>query len=437
MNPNPYLPGTPDEFIKANMGLAQSIAWKFFRGSKNRDIEEITSVAYVGLVKAYEGFDPTGHDGIDGGQIKFSSYAARTINGFIMTFLRAVDRPIHLGRKHIDLISKINSAGLTGYETLEEIAAKAGISIDEANEAVMASIAVNVDSMDRELGSDDGSATLGDMLGKCDESSEDQEVVSDFVAQLPARLQEIYQLRMVEEKSQLEAAKVMGVSQSYLCRLETKLMEAARQYGQRKEGDEMRAKYPEKLKDRVKELCSNGTAGDIYKLLKAEFPEIDIPYGTVATMISQFRKTEVNERRSIELNGQVNSEVSIRKINPEEAKKYGLKTSLDDVEWFEDISAPTMPSIGITTVGLTLNAAAVQEMHLKVGETIRIGLSPDGRFFIGKHTQGLMLRKSSSGALIASKTLVGWLKQKGIIFQRYPVRLDEQTQMHYAKVVGE
>ena len=231
MDRNPYLDGTPDEFIEKNLGLARHIAWKYVKSRKDRDPDDILSVANLGLVKAYQGFNPEGRTGQDGKEITFASYAASTIHGFIMTFLR-VDRPIRLGRRAIDLIAKINSAGLIGNETIEEIAIKAGISTKEATEAVMASVAVNTDSMDREIVTEDGNITLGDMFGKCDEINEIQEIVDDFVTQLPPKLKEIYRLRIVGEKTQREIADIMGLSRSYITKLEEKLMKTARQYGE-------------------------------------------------------------------------------------------------------------------------------------------------------------------------------------------------------------
>jgi len=233
MDKNPYLPGTPEEYIQANMGLAQLIAWKFFRASKDRDIDDLVGIAYHGLVKSYQRFDPTNRLGIDAKPIKFSTYAGSMIKGYIMTYLRQVNRPIHLGRRGIDLIAKINIAGLNGNETIQEIAIKAGISVDDANEAVMASIAANPDTLERKIAMDDGGGhvTLADMIGEKVESNDDQETIKDFTAQLTPRLYEVYKLRMVEELSQLEASKVMGFTQSYFCRLEAKLMEVARQYG--------------------------------------------------------------------------------------------------------------------------------------------------------------------------------------------------------------
>lgn len=423
MDKNPYLPGSPDEFIEKNLGLAQSLAWKYFKSSKDKDIDDITSIAYYGLVKAYEGFDPTGKTGQDGGEVKFSTYAASMIKGYIMSYYRQTDRPINISRRYIDLISKVNRSDLQGNETPEEIAEIAGITLEEVHEALMASVAKNVDSLDREINVDDSNCVLGDIIGKCDEINEDEEILKEFREQLkPKRLREVYDLCIKGEMPQIEAAKILGLSQSYVSRIETKIIDMARRFGHRKEGKEMKAKYPDELKGRIKELSSTKTAAEIFEIVKTEFPAINIPLTTVATMVSQYRKLE--------------GEVVQRMVTQEEADRYGIKTSADEIDWFVDISTPTIASIGITKAGITFNSASIQEMGLKAGELARIGLGPEGKLYISKHTQGLLVRKKNdNGATITSKSLIGWLKRKGIKNKRYPLKLDALSQMYYVEVV--
>lgn len=131
----------------------------------------------------------------------------------------------------------------------------------------------------------------------------------------------------------------------------------------------------------------------------------------------------------VELDESINLEAKPRELACPEGPE-------DDIEWFENTSMPIIPSIGITKAGLTLNNAAVQKMHLEIGETLRIGLSKDGKFLVGKGTQGLVLRgRTPNGAVVRSKDLVKWVKQKEIVFKRYPIQLDTQIHMYYAKVI--
>lgn len=75
MKPNPHLPGTPDEFIEQNLGLARTVAWGFFKKARNNenirfDKDDFMSIAYIGLIKAYQKF---GVSNIDGGEFRLNN----------------------------------------------------------------------------------------------------------------------------------------------------------------------------------------------------------------------------------------------------------------------------------------------------------------------------------------------------------------------------
>jgi len=348
MDRNPYLDGTPDEFIEKNLGLARHIAWKYVKSRKDRDPDDILSVANLGLVKAYQGFNPEGRTGQDGKEITFAAYAGSTIHGFIMTFLR-VDRPIHLGRRAIDLIAKLNSAGLIGNETIEEIAIKAGISTKEATEAVMASVAVNTDSMDREIVTEGGNITLGDMFGKCDEINESQEIVDDFVTQLPPKLKEIYRLRIVGEKTQREIADIMGLSQSYITRLEEKLMKTARQYG-----------------DVQKRLEDEAMGREISPETKLMREEVDTfaKFGTIGTYEDVANKYGVGKSTAYAWMKKLMSEGEVKRV---EAVTEVKEMKMEETTFFEIPNTPESyqainEAVGVTEgVVLPLKVEGVEE----------------------------------------------------------------------------
>jgi len=79
---NPHLEGTRDEFIEKNMKLAYSVARKFYAAGNVNGIEpeEINSIAIVGLIKAYDKYDPTK---FDGGVTKFSAKNAKELQGIL------------------------------------------------------------------------------------------------------------------------------------------------------------------------------------------------------------------------------------------------------------------------------------------------------------------------------------------------------------------
>jgi len=195
MDKNPHLPGEPDEFIKANLGLARKIAWgwvPYVQRNENIkfDKDDILSISYIGLIKAYQGFDPTKFIGKDGGNIKFSTYATAVINGEI--------------RRHIRDMGNIIKRSRTDK------------------------MPIDVDSLDRPL-AEGGNITLGDIIETGSNNGE-QIVIMDFLSQIGPRLRKIYGLRTIGYK-QKEVAKIMGTSQVNIGRMETYLYESARQYG--------------------------------------------------------------------------------------------------------------------------------------------------------------------------------------------------------------
>ena len=195
MDKNPHLLGEPDEFIEANLGLAHTVAWGFIKAArKNMNIkfekDDFMSIAYLALVKAYQRFNPTGHQNPDGGQIKFSTFAIPTIRGEIMQQTR--DKGYMIKNNRIDKTP------------------------------------IDVDSVDRPL-AEGGNTTLGDIIETGSNNGE-QIVIMDFLSQIGPRLRKIYGLRTIGYK-QKEVAKIMGTSQVNIGRMETYLYESARQYG--------------------------------------------------------------------------------------------------------------------------------------------------------------------------------------------------------------
>ena len=201
MDKNPYLHGSPDEFIEENLDLAHHVAWKYIPVIKKDDrvkLDEgdIISIAYLGLVKAYIGFNPTKFIGKDGNRVKFSTYAVPKIKGEIMLNLR--DHGYTIRQKRGD----------TAY---------------------------NVDSLDREIVSERNkvrggiSTTVGDTIPdeKC---NDEQSFVSDFLSKVSPRLQLVYKLRALDV-SQEQVGEVLGLTQVSASRMELYLFESARQYG--------------------------------------------------------------------------------------------------------------------------------------------------------------------------------------------------------------
>jgi len=230
MDNNPHLPGTADEFIENNLGLARKEAWRFIKWiSRDEEIkfdkDDLLSIAYMGLVKAYQKFDPTRFTGKNGGQIKFSTYAVPMINRELRRHIRDLGHTVRRSR---------DGRGIN-----------------------------NIDSLDRELKDDENSSqTIGDTIKVESYEIEYQAIINDFVLQLDPRLQKTYKL-LTLGKTQGEIGKYLRLSQVQAGRMVNKLLDLAKQYGERGNEDMGREMSPETklMREEVDTFAKFGAIG--------------------------------------------------------------------------------------------------------------------------------------------------------------------------------
>ena len=145
-------------------------------------IEDLTSIGAIGLIKAVNTFDPNK-------KIKLATYASRCIENEILMFLRKNN--------------KIRSE----------------ISFDEP---------LNVDWDGNELLLSDVFGTDDDMIYQSIEEEVDRSLLVTALSLLSGREKRIMELRFGldngVEKTQKEVADMLGISQSYISRLEKKIL---------------------------------------------------------------------------------------------------------------------------------------------------------------------------------------------------------------------
>lgn len=166
--------------IEHNLRLVVYIARKF--DNTGVDIEDLISIGTVGLIKAVNSFDADKN-------IKLATYASRCIENEILMHLRRVSRL----RAEVSLDEPLN----VDYE---------------GNELVMADI----------LGTDP------DAIGKELETQAEHKLLGEALDRLTSRERVIMQMRFglggTSEKTQKEVADILGISQSYISRLEKKII---------------------------------------------------------------------------------------------------------------------------------------------------------------------------------------------------------------------
>ena len=208
--------------IQENGGLIWSVARRYF--GRGVEAEDLYQLGCVGFLKAIEGFD-TGYGTC------FSTYAVPKIAGEIRRFLRD-DGMIKVSRSVKEQAAKIHSARrqleqqLGREPGLSELARATGLEIEEIAFAEAAT--GPAESIQRSSGED--GFTLELVLGDYDAEERMLERVSlrALVEQLPERERKVIALRYFHGLTQQSCAKVLGVSQVQISRLERRAMETLR-----------------------------------------------------------------------------------------------------------------------------------------------------------------------------------------------------------------
>ena len=210
-----------ERLLLGNSGLIWSVARRYY--GRGVDPEDLYQLGCLGFLKAVRGFDP-------GYGTQFSTYAVPKIAGEIRRFLRD-DGAVKVSRGLKERASLLRqtrdrlSARLGREPVLSELAAETGLSPEEIAAAEEASLPVA--SLQMETG--DG-LTLESALG--DEGMEDaiveREALRDAIAALPDRERRVILLRYYKGLTQDRCAKVLGVSQVQVSRIERKAVEHLR-----------------------------------------------------------------------------------------------------------------------------------------------------------------------------------------------------------------
>ena len=182
------LPEEPDSVHKAliehNLRLVVYIARKF--ENTGVGLEDLISIGTIGLIKAVNTFDPTK-------KIKLATYASRCIENEILMFLRRTSRQ------------------------------KLEVSLDEP---------LNTDWDGNELLLSDILGTDEDEVYRPLEDDADRQMLMEAIDSLDQREREIILLRFGlpkgREYTQKEVADMLGISQSYISRLEKRIIDRLR-----------------------------------------------------------------------------------------------------------------------------------------------------------------------------------------------------------------
>lgn len=211
-----------------NLGLVHHIVKRFL--GRGYEAEDLFQIGVIGLLKAIDKFDTT-YD------VKFSTYAVPLITGEIKRFIRD-DGMVKVSRNLKENGTRVKYArerlnGKLGREpTLEEVALEANLAVEEVVLAMEANI--QVESIYKSVYQSDGNEIfmvdqLADKRGNAHEEVLNQLVIHQLIEGLDKQEQRLITLRYYQEKTQTEVAKVLGISQVQVSRMEKKILLAMRQ----------------------------------------------------------------------------------------------------------------------------------------------------------------------------------------------------------------
>ena len=211
-----------EQLVMENAGLIWSVTKRFV--GRGTDMEDLYQLGCLGFLKAVEGFD------LNYGT-QFSTYAVPKIAGEIRRFLRD-DGAVKVSRTVKEQAAVIHAArnALTNSQgrepTLSELSQKTGFTPEEIAYAQTATAAT--ESIQRELG-EEGFA-LEDILSdtQTEEKLVERISLQQAIDRLPEREMLVIKLRYFHSLTQERIAKVLGVSQVQVSRIEKKALDALR-----------------------------------------------------------------------------------------------------------------------------------------------------------------------------------------------------------------
>lgn len=218
-----------EQLITENENLIKSLVSRF--KNKGENYEDLKQIAYVGFIKAINNFD------ISYG-VCFSTYLVPMVIGEIKRFLRddgiiKVSRVIKMQRLQINnFIEAYKNANNGNSPTIEEVSKSLNISEEEIVLALNCA-KIPLSLYDRQ--EDDDSDNSPELLEKIGDNSREEEKMIDkimlrgLIDELPLREQKIILLRFFRDKTQSETAKVLGISQVQVSRLESKIISKLKQ----------------------------------------------------------------------------------------------------------------------------------------------------------------------------------------------------------------
>lgn len=213
--------------VERNVGLVWSIVRRF--QNRGYEVEDLFQIGCIGLIKAINKFDRSF-------DVKFSTYAVPMIIGEIKRFIRddgiiKVSRSLKEISNKARIIKEVMIKELNREPSINEMAGRLNIPPEELVMAMEASY--SPESLYSTIAEGDNSPIM--LIDRIDNESSDSELdVIDRIAlrqmldKLKPREKQIIILRYFKEKTQVQIANMLGISQVQVSRIEKKILEELR-----------------------------------------------------------------------------------------------------------------------------------------------------------------------------------------------------------------
>ena len=228
--------------IESNLGLVRHIVRRF--AGRGHDLEDLFQIGTIGLMKAIDKFD------LKLG-LKFSTYAVPMIQGEIKRFLRddgmvKVSRTLKENGWKVKQAAQRLSQAYGREATLQELSETTGLSVEDIVMALDAN--VEVESIYKSVYQSDGneiylvdqvvggSAGVGcaaglsslNGSGACEDVEKEKILNHMLLEELLGRLgdteRQLIDMRYFQDKTQVEVARYLGISQVQVSRMEKRIL---------------------------------------------------------------------------------------------------------------------------------------------------------------------------------------------------------------------
>lgn len=208
-----------ERLVEMYAPLARSLARRYARSSVPQ--EDLVQIAYLGLVKAIDRFDPE-----RGGTLQ--AFAVPTVLGELRRYFRDSGWGAHVPRGAKEMALKVREArdrltNETGQApTANKLAEFMEVDIEQVIEALQALRAYETAPLEATNDSDDDTGTIVSVLGSEDDGYkqvEDRVLLESALSTLTDRKRRIVEMRFHEELTQSQIAERVGCSQMQVSRV--------------------------------------------------------------------------------------------------------------------------------------------------------------------------------------------------------------------------